>query len=490
MRPLLTLLFCLLPCLSWAQESKPRVRLETSHGDIVIELNPEKAPLSSENFLNYVEKGFYDGTVFHRVISNFMIQGGGFALVDGVPTKKPTDEPIRNESQNGLSNRRGTVAMARTNDLHSATAQFFINVKDNDNLNYPSHGGYAVFGEVVEGMEVVDKIRNVRTGVGSLGMPGPDGNIQTRRARDVPLEPVVIESAKVVEPAAETPDPPTEPAGTSSSGKGAAPATPAQPPAEDASPGRAASGQREHGSTSEIHPWSEPRSYLLLALSFLLGSIPFGLIIAKSQGVNIREQGSGNIGATNVWRILGKKFGIPCLILDLLKGLIPVLLAISLIRIADRSPLLAIPLPESWSLIADTSQAIHVQIIHVLTALLAVLGHNYSPWVGFKGGKGIATSAGVLLGLMPIGLLILLVLWLVLFAATRYVSVASIGASLSLPLVTLYGSWHHGRLQDGTWNKPLFAFALVIAVLATWKHRSNIKRLIDGTEGGFKRKRD
>jgi glycerol-3-phosphate acyltransferase PlsY len=132
--------------------------------------------------------------------------------------------------------------------------------------------------------------------------------------------------------------------------------------------------------------------------------------------------------------------------------------------------------------------AMKAQLLHILTALLAILGHNYSPWVGFKGGKGIATSAGVLLALMPFGVLVLIIIWLLLFLATRYVSVASIGAAAALPLVTLYGSWSHGRIQDGTWNKPLFVFSVIIAVLAIWKHRANLQRLRQGTEHRFERK--
>lgn len=166
--------------------SLPKVKLETSHGDIVIELNRDKAPETVANFLSYVNDGFYDGTIFHRVIKNFMIQGGGF---DGDFKQKSTKAPIKNEANNGLSNVRGTVAMARTNDPHSATAQFFINVVDNDFLNFrdeiASAWGYAVFGQVVEGMDVVEKIREVTT-----TMRGPH--------QDVPAENVVIIKASVV----------------------------------------------------------------------------------------------------------------------------------------------------------------------------------------------------------------------------------------------------------------------------------------------------
>lgn len=131
----------MLPLLAQAETKAPKVRLKTSLGEIVIELDKEKAPVTVANFLGYVEKKQYDGTIFHRVISNFMIQGGGFALDSGRMVEKPTGKPITNEGQNGLKNDRGTIAMARTSDPDSATAQFFINTKDNAGLNYPSNGG-------------------------------------------------------------------------------------------------------------------------------------------------------------------------------------------------------------------------------------------------------------------------------------------------------------------------------------------------------------
>jgi len=165
----------------------PRVALETSLGTIVLELDPGKAPKTVENFLGYVRKGQYDGTIFHRVIRNFMVQGGGF---DADMNQKPVGAPIRNEANNGLKNLRGTIAMARTMDPHSATAQFFINTVDNRPLDYTAQTtegwGYAVFGRVVEGMEVVDAIEGVRT-----GRRGPHG--------DVPIEPIVLTRAHVVE---------------------------------------------------------------------------------------------------------------------------------------------------------------------------------------------------------------------------------------------------------------------------------------------------
>lgn len=229
--------------------------------------------------------------------------------------------------------------------------------------------------------------------------------------------------------------------------------------------------------------------WLCPLLAFLLGSIPFGLFIARMKGIDIRQHGSGNIGATNVLRVVGKKHGIICLILDALKGFIPVVVAINLVQIAGRPVQIPVELLEPWSVELPQASAVTAQMIHIVTALLAILGHNYSPWVGFKGGKGIATSAGVLLALMPFAVLLLIAIWLLLFFTTRYVSVASIGAAAALPLVTLYGSWSHGRIQDGTWNKPLFVFSVIIAALAIWKHRANIRRLKDGTESRFERKK-
>jgi len=228
--------------------------------------------------------------------------------------------------------------------------------------------------------------------------------------------------------------------------------------------------------------------WLCPLLAFLLGSIPFGLLFAKSKGIDIRAHGSGNIGATNVLRVMGKKYGIPCLLLDMLKGFIPVAIAVNLIQITGRPVQVPLELPEAWVMELSAADALKAQIAHILTALAAVLGHNYSPWVGFKGGKGIATSAGVLLGLMPFAVLLLLMVWLFVFLTTRYVSVASMAAACALPLLTLWGSWHHGRIQDGTWNKPLFVFSIIIAVLAVWKHRANIRRLREGTENRFERK--
>lgn len=199
-RPIALLLTALLSVTAMAAEKAPKVKLKTSKGDIIIELNAEKAPISTENFLKYVKDKHYDGTVFHRVIPNFMVQGGGFADQDGKLVQKPSGKGIKNEANNGLTNDRGTLAMARTADPNSATAQFFINVKDNPFLNYPNNGGYAVFGKVIEGMDVVDKIKTVSTGMKELTMLHPvTGAKITQPAGDVPNEAIVIESATVVE---------------------------------------------------------------------------------------------------------------------------------------------------------------------------------------------------------------------------------------------------------------------------------------------------
>lgn len=170
----------------------PQVTLHTNHGDIRMELFPKEAPITVENFLQYAREGFYDGTVFHRVISYFMIQGGGLVVAEGEDgfdlVAKPTRDPIVNEADNGLKNLRGTVAMARTNDVNSATSQFFINVEMNGSLDHTGKEdsrswGYAVFGRVIEGMDVVDDIRFVETG-----------------PQDVPLETVIIESVEIHAP--------------------------------------------------------------------------------------------------------------------------------------------------------------------------------------------------------------------------------------------------------------------------------------------------
>ncbi|MBC7978982.1 MAG: glycerol-3-phosphate 1-O-acyltransferase PlsY [Armatimonadetes bacterium] len=214
-------------------------------------------------------------------------------------------------------------------------------------------------------------------------------------------------------------------------------------------------------------------------IAFLVGSIPFGLLIAKSQGIDIRQHGSGNIGATNVFRIVGKKYGLLCLLLDALKGFIPVVIALNLVRIEGNAP--AFPM----SFLEPTAERFTVQLVHVITALAAILGHNYSPWIRFKGGKGIATSAGVLIALMPAAVVILILVFVVTLIITRYVAIASIAAAISLPIITHLGARFHGRWDNGTWNIPLFFFSLLIGILAIWRHRSNIIRLRDGTEDKF-----
>ena len=170
-----------------AGDSKMIVNMQTNHGTIVLELDAAKAPKTVENFLQYARDGFYDGTVFHRVIPGFMIQGGGF---DVGMNQKPTRETVKNEADNGLKNELGTIAMARTNDPHSATAQFFINVKDNGFLNHSSPSaqgwGYCVFGRVTEGMDVVQAIEKVAT--------GNKGSHQ-----DVPVSDIIIEKVTVVD---------------------------------------------------------------------------------------------------------------------------------------------------------------------------------------------------------------------------------------------------------------------------------------------------
>jgi cyclophilin family peptidyl-prolyl cis-trans isomerase len=177
----------------WAEQVD--VLLQTNLGDIKLALDKDKAPITVDNFVTYTNDGFYDGTIFHRVIKGFMIQGGGYTPE---MQKKKTREPIQNEAKNGLKNERGSIAMARTPPPHTATAQFFINLKDNAFLDYPGQDGwgYAVFGEVTRGMEVVDKIAEQPTGV-------------KNRMRDVPQTPVVIEKVTIL---SDTAEPPAEPA--------------------------------------------------------------------------------------------------------------------------------------------------------------------------------------------------------------------------------------------------------------------------------------
>ena len=181
------------------------IKLHTTLGTITLELDQARAPATAANFLQYARDGFYDGTLFHRVIANFMIQGGG---MEAGMKQKTTRSPIRNEADNGLKNQKGSIAMARTSDPHSATAQFFINVKDNPALDYraatPQGWGYTVFGQVIDGMATVDKIRQVATGPG-----GPGG-----RFGDVPTTPVLIQSVTVLPETAPAAPAATKPSST------------------------------------------------------------------------------------------------------------------------------------------------------------------------------------------------------------------------------------------------------------------------------------
>lgn len=199
-------------------------------------------------------------------------------------------------------------------------------------------------------------------------------------------------------------------------------------------------------------------THLLLTAvaAFLLGSLPTGYLVARSRGVDIRQHGSGNIGATNVFRTLGKPLGISVFVIDALKGFAAVWLALYFV-------------PGEWS--------------GIVAAVAVIAGHNYTPWLGFKGGKGIATSAGVLLALMPLAVLAIAIVWFAVFFASRYVSLASICASAALPLAVA-ALWWTGRGGSA----PLLVFALVISALAIWRHRSNIQRLRDGTESRFARR--
>lgn len=188
MKPLLLCLSLILSSIAIAANNPSatndvKVLIETNYGNITVKLNPEKAPITVKNFLYYVESSFYTKTIFHRVIPGFMIQGGGFTKsMDKLPTKAP----IRNEASNGLHNNRGTIAMARTNDPHSASSQFFINVANNNFLDYSSQSmGYASFGKVVEGMDVVDKIEHVKT-------------TKRNMHKNIPVDPVVIEKMSVI----------------------------------------------------------------------------------------------------------------------------------------------------------------------------------------------------------------------------------------------------------------------------------------------------
>jgi glycerol-3-phosphate acyltransferase PlsY len=194
-------------------------------------------------------------------------------------------------------------------------------------------------------------------------------------------------------------------------------------------------------------------SYIVTALvAYLLGSIPTGFLVAKARGVDIRTVGSGNIGATNAFRVLGKGFGIFVLLMDALKGLLAVFAASAIVKFLPGVP---------------------VEYLRITAGIAAILGHNFTCWLHFKGGKGIATSAGVLIALVPYALLIILAIFIILFLATRYVSVGSIAASFALPFATWFTTRH---------DVGLTVVMTAIAALAILKHRKNIQRLLNGTE--------
>jgi len=206
-------------------------------------------------------------------------------------------------------------------------------------------------------------------------------------------------------------------------------------------------------------------SYLIVALvSYLIGSIPAGYLVGQARGVDIRREGSGNIGATNVLRVLGKPYGYAVFLFDFLKGVGAVRLSILIASRTDPG--------------VD-----EIELVGIVAGVLCVIGHSYPIWLGFKGGKGVATSAEVLFGLMPLAALVMMIVWLVIFAVTKYVSVASIAAAIALPLAVLGVM----RLQK-TNGMALVYFSICLTVVIVWRHRSNIARLRKGTEQSFKRK--
>jgi acyl phosphate:glycerol-3-phosphate acyltransferase len=225
---------------------------------------------------------------------------------------------------------------------------------------------------------------------------------------------------------------------------------------------------------------------LITLIGYLLGSIPFGLIIAKAHGVDIRKHGSGNIGATNVMRTLGKKAGYMAFGLDALKGLLAVVAGK---LIAQH---FSITISQSQTAYHGIDHAIYhstyfikfpVAIAAILGAIACIIGHNFPVWLGFKGGKGMATSAGVLIGMMPITAASCMAIWAIVFLTTRYVSLASIAAAIALPLSTMVFLMT-GIIQG--W--PYFYFAAAAGILAIWRHRSNIVRILNGTELRFEKK--
>jgi glycerol-3-phosphate acyltransferase PlsY len=201
---------------------------------------------------------------------------------------------------------------------------------------------------------------------------------------------------------------------------------------------------------------------LVLVGSYFLGSIPFGYLAGRLAGVDVRRLGSGNIGATNIVRVLGKRYGYPVFALDLLKGF-------GAVKI---STLLA-PGPPQWT---------SPEIFGIIAAVSCVIGHSHPPWLGFRGGKGVATSAGALFALTPVGGGIGVAIWILIFRLTRYVSLASVTAAVVLPLVLLVIAWRNENA------KAIFYFSVCIAAIVIWRHRSNLSRLMHGTEPRFTRK--
>ena len=214
---------------------------------------------------------------------------------------------------------------------------------------------------------------------------------------------------------------------------------------------------------------------VIVVLAYLLGSIPFGFIVAKSQGIDIREHGSKNIGATNVWRVMGKKWGLSTFIADVVKGVGAVVLA----KWIASHWAIHVSLPHGHERI----QFLQQDYAGIAAALGCILGHNFPVWLGFKGGKGVATSLGVIFGMMPLVALADFALWAVVFKMSRYVSLASIVAAAALPVITigfLFLGWTHG------WG--YFFFAVAAGLMVIRRHRENIKRLVAGTENRFGQK--
>lgn len=204
-----------------------------------------------------------------------------------------------------------------------------------------------------------------------------------------------------------------------------------------------------------------PTALLLVLFAYLCGSLPFGYLAGRLKGIDIRQHGSGNIGATNVIRVLGKRTGIPVFVLDILKGLIPVAFA-------------------EWCMKRWGAEPNTATLVAVCCAAAAVLGHVFTFWLGFKGGKGVATSAGVLLGLAPLSLAFGLVTWVIVFTLSRYVALASMAAAVVIPLAMALL-----MVMQGTWNFVLLGLGIVMGVLVIVRHRSNIARLLRGTENRF-----